>query len=169
MKRIAGATMPDHRKKELITVCENMGIWFGARVIGDLDGELQEKYALERKRSVMILVDRKRTVVTTDDPAPAAAYRDLKFLAAAINRFFKKKIGGVQTRFSPVLPDAPKARQKWLTRDLAAKILWRAWRSRKKTKREAEKALGRALAAVGAGVAERPRLSRTLFAGLDQA
>ena len=134
MKRIAGATMPDHRKKELITVCQNMGNWFGSRVIGDLDGDLQEKYASERKRSVMVLVDRKRTVVTTDEPAPAAAYRDLKFLAAAINRFFKKKIGGVQTRFSPVLPEAPKSRERWLTRDEAAKILWRAWRARKKTK-----------------------------------
>jgi integrase len=134
MKRIAGATMPDHRKKELITVCQNMGNWFGARVIGDLDGDLQERYAQERKRSGMVLIDRKRTVVTTDEPAPAAAYRDLKFLAAAVNRFFKKKIGGVQTRFSPVLPDAPQARERWLTRDEAAKILWRAWRARKKTK-----------------------------------
>ena len=38
IKRIASATMPDHRKKELITVCRNMGNWFGDRVIGSLDG-----------------------------------------------------------------------------------------------------------------------------------
>jgi integrase len=136
MKRIAGAVMPDHRKKELITLCENMGNWFGSRTIGDLNGDLQEEYARERKRWVMVLVDRKRTVVQTDEPAPIAAYRDLKILAAAVNRFFKNKVGGVQTRFSPVLPDAPKSRQKWLTRDEAAKILWRAWRARKRTKRD---------------------------------
>jgi integrase len=139
MKRIAGAVMPAHRKKELITLCENMGNWFGSHAIGDLNGDLQEKYARERKRWAMVLVDRKRTVVKTDEPAPIAAYRDLKILAAAINRFFKKKIGGVQTRFSPVLPDAPKARERWLTRDEAAKILWRAWRERKKTKNDGSK------------------------------
>jgi integrase len=139
MKRIAGAVMPDHRKKELITLCENMGNWFGSRTIGDLNGDLQERYARERKRSVMKLVDRKRVIVTTDEPAPIAAYRDLKILAAAINRFFKNKVGGVQTRFSPVLPDAPETRQRWLTRDEAAKILWRAWRARKKTKLDGSK------------------------------
>jgi len=131
MKRIAATAMPDHRKKELITVCENMGDWFGGREIGDLDGELQERYAAERKRYVMKKIDGKRIVVRTDEPAPIAAYRDLKMLAAAINRFFKKKVGGVWTRFSPVLPDAPKARERWLTRDEAAKAIMTAWRKRR--------------------------------------
>jgi integrase len=134
MKRIAGSVMSNHRKKELITLCENMGNWFGSRTIGDLNGDLQERYAQERKRSVMKLVDRKRTVVVTDEPAPIAAYRDLKILAAAINRFFKNKVGGVQTRFSPVLPDAPESRVRYLTRDEAAKLIWAAWRARKATK-----------------------------------
>jgi hypothetical protein len=39
MQRIAKADMPDWRKKELITVCQNMGNWFGDRVVGDLNGE----------------------------------------------------------------------------------------------------------------------------------
>ena len=111
MKRIAATAMPDHRKRELITVCENMGDWFGGREIGDLDGELQERYAAERKRYVMKKINGKRVVVKTDDPAPIAAYRDLKLLAAAINRFFKKKVGGVWTRFSPVLPEGPEVRR----------------------------------------------------------
>ena len=108
-----------------------MGDWFGGREIGDLDGELQERYAAERKRYVMKLIDGKRTVVKTDEPAPIAAYRDLKMLAAAINRFFKKKVGGVWTRFSPVLPDAPQARERWLSRDEAAKMIITAWRKRR--------------------------------------
>ena len=131
MKRIATTAMPDHRKKELITVCENIGDWFGGREIGDLDGDLQERYAAERRRYVMKKIDGKRTVVKTDEPAPIAAYRDLKMLAAAINRFFKKKVGGVWTRFSPVLPDAPQARERWLSRDEAANLIWTAWRKRR--------------------------------------
>jgi integrase len=135
MKRIASASrMPDERKKELITVCQNMGNWFGDRVVGDLDGELQERYASERKRLVMKKVNGVRISVVTDEPAPIAAYRDLKILAAAINRYLKKKVGGVQMRFRPVLPDAPEARERWLTRDEAAKILWLAWRDRKTSK-----------------------------------
>src|SRR5438067_2191092 len=46
MQRIvANATMPKNRKAELITVCDNMVAWFGERVVGDLDGDLQERYA----------------------------------------------------------------------------------------------------------------------------
>jgi integrase len=131
MQRIAKADMPDWRKKELITVCQNMGNWFGDRSVGDLDGELQERYASERRRFVMKKVNGVRTSVVTDEPAPIAAYRDLKLLAAAINRYLKKKVGGVQARFSPVLPDAPEARERWLTRDEAAGLIRAAWRLRR--------------------------------------
>jgi integrase len=134
MTRIAATTMPQDRKHELIVVCENMGIWFGNRAVGDLNGELQERYATERMRYVMKVLDGVRSAVVTDRPAPIAAYRDLKIMAAAINRFFKRKIGGVVTQFSPVLPDAPEARQRWLTRDEAARMIWAAWRARKATK-----------------------------------
>lgn len=131
MLRLADTNLPDHRKKELITVCENMGKWFGNRTVGDLDGDIQERYAAERTRYVMKKVNGKRISVATDQPAPIAAYRDLKILAAAVNRYLQKKIGGVQTRFTPVLPDGPKARQRWLDRDEAARMLMAAWRSRR--------------------------------------
>ena|SRR5712664_2085168 len=131
MRRIAKADMPAGRKNELITVLQNMGNWFGNKAIGDLTGELQERYAQERMRFVMKSIDGRRTVVRTDDPAPIAAYRDLKMLAAAINRYFKTKVGGLWTRFSPLLPDAPEARDRWLTRDEAAKLIRTAWRLRR--------------------------------------
>jgi integrase len=133
MQRIAKADMPDWRKKELISLCQNMGNWFGDRSVGDLDGELQERYASERRRFVMKKVNGVRTSVVTDEPAPIAAYRDLKILAAAINRYLKKKVGGVQARFSPVLPDAPEARERWLTRDEAARLIRFAWRQKRET------------------------------------
>jgi integrase len=116
MKRIANTAMPDWRKKELITVCANMANLFakiGAHRVGDLNGEVQERYAVERVYQ-------------------AAAWRDLKILSAAINRFLKRKVGGVQMRFSPVLPDAPLPRERWLTRDEAAKFIRIAWRMRRK-------------------------------------
>jgi integrase len=121
MKRIAGTAMPTHRKAELVTLLENMGSWFGERVVGDLNGDLQERYAQERLNWI------------TGAPAPIAAYRDLKMLAAAINRYLKRKIGGVQSRFSPVLPDAPESRERYLSRDEAAKLIRIAWRQRRES------------------------------------
>ena len=115
MKRIGASSMPEERKRELITVCQNMGNWFGHhRTVGDLDGDIQRLYAEQRG-------------------FPAAAYRDLKILAAAINRHIKNKVGGVQAKFRPVLPPPSKARERWLTRDEAAKLIWAAWRARQKS------------------------------------
>jgi integrase len=131
--RINKSSMPDDRKRELITVCQNMGNWFGNRTVGDLDGDLQEEYAAKRKAFVMKKVDGKRVVVMTDTPAPSAAYRDLKILAAAVNRHIKTKVGGVQAKFRPVLPAPSKARERWLTRSEAARMIWAAWRARQKS------------------------------------
>ncbi|HEY0850852.1 MAG TPA: tyrosine-type recombinase/integrase [Bradyrhizobium sp.] len=133
MKRIAKTAMPDWRKKELISLCQNMGNWFGHRAVGDLNGDLQERYANERCRYVIRKIDGERRVIRTNEHAPIAAYRDLKILAAAINRFLKRKVGGVQMRFSPVLPDPPEDRERWLTRSEAARLLWAAWRARQRS------------------------------------
>ena len=114
MQHFAKADMPASRKKQLITICQNMGNWFGDRVVGDLNGELQERYAIERVYQ-------------------PSAWRELKILAAAINRYLKKNVGGIQTRFSPVLPNAPEARERWLTRDEAAKLIRAAWRQKRET------------------------------------
>ena len=131
--RISKTSMPAERKRELITVCQNMGNWFSGRVVGDLDGDLQEDYAKQRMRHLMKLVAGVRTVIITDQPAPIAAYRDLKILAAAINRHIKHKVGGVQAKFSPVLPPGSQARERVLTRDEAARMIWAAWRARQKS------------------------------------
>jgi integrase len=109
MRRIAETEMSDEKKKELINALRRIGNWFGNRVVGDLNGELQERYVVERIY-------------------PAAAWRDLKLLSAAINRYLKRIVGGVQVRFSPVLPQAPEARERWLTRQEAAKLIRVAWR-----------------------------------------
>ena len=48
MRRIAKTGRPDARKRELINELSRIGNWFGNRVVGDLNGELQERYAVER-------------------------------------------------------------------------------------------------------------------------
>jgi integrase len=115
MTRVTASAMPAFRKRELINVCENMGEWFGDRTVGELDGDLQRAYAEQRG-------------------FPAAAYRDLKILAAAINRHIKNKVGGVHAKFRPVLPAPSKPRERWLTRDEAARLIWAAWRMRQQSR-----------------------------------
>ena len=133
MRRLAASNLDDDRKAELITVCENMVKWFGTRTIGELDGALQGRYAAERMTFITKkLTDGQRVRIKTDKPAPIAAYRDLKILAAAINRFLKQKLGGIQSRFSPVLPAGPVARVRFLEREEMARLIWAAWRKRKK-------------------------------------
>jgi integrase len=39
----------------------------------------------------------------------------------------------VQAKFRPVLPAASKPRERWLTRDEAARMIWAAWRARQKS------------------------------------
>lgn len=133
VKYIADTGMPDNRKQEFIAACGRVGEWFGNRSVGDLDGKIQKRYAQERRRYVMKKVDGKRIAVATDQLAPIAAYRDLKILAAAVNRYLKSEIGGVQTKFTPVLPAAPEARIRWLDRNEAAQMIWSAWRARHST------------------------------------
>lgn len=112
IKRIAKTDMPDARKRELISALQRIANWFGTRLVGDLTGALQEQYAVERLFQ-------------------AAAWRDLKLLSAAINRYLKRTVGGVQSRFSPVLPEAPQPRERWLTRQEAAALIRAAWRQRR--------------------------------------
>lgn len=119
MKRITTLDdMPNHRKRELVAVCERVGNWFGKRYIrfvGELSGKIQRLYIAERG-------------------APSAATRDLKILAAAINRNVTEEMGGAQTKFRPAVKANSDPRERWLTRDEAAKMIWAAWRARKGVK-----------------------------------
>ena len=109
-------TRPDAEKpiadpKALITRMLNLGNFFGERTIGELNGKLQRSYVEQRG-------------------SQSAARRELEDLAAAINHHTREMVGGVQTLFRPVLPDAPAARDRWLTRSEAARLIWAAWRKR---------------------------------------
>lgn len=99
------------RPKAGLAMIENLNEFFGDRVIGALNGALQREFAKQRG-------------------SQSAARRELETLAAAINYHIKEMVGGVETRFRPVLPDAPAARERCLTRSEAARLIWAAWRKR---------------------------------------
>ena len=104
---------PIARPKALIAMCLNLGNFFGERTIGELNGALQREFAKQRG-------------------SPSAARRELETLAAAINYHIKDIVGGVHTLFRPTLPNAPAARERWLTRSEAARLIWAAWRRHEK-------------------------------------
>jgi integrase len=99
------------RPKAGIAMIENLGGFFGERTIGDLNGSLQRAYAKQRG-------------------SQSAARRELETLAAAVNYHIKDMVGGVQTLFRPVLPDASPARDRWLTEKEAIRLIRAAWRKR---------------------------------------
>jgi integrase len=102
------------RQKEDRTIARRLIEFFGLYTVGELTGELQEAYAEQRG-------------------SQSSARRELSFLAAAINSYNKKK-GGMNLKFSPVLPEAAPARERWLTRQEAARLLKAAWRARQKNR-----------------------------------
>ncbi|MCC8967906.1 tyrosine-type recombinase/integrase [Bradyrhizobium sp. Pear76] len=85
--------------------------FFGNDTVGQLNGQRQREFARQRG-------------------SQSAARRELETLAAAINYHIRDMVGGVQMLFRPVLPDAAPARERWLTRDEAARLIWAAWRKR---------------------------------------
>jgi len=99
------------RPRAGIAMVEKLGGFFGERIIGQLNGALQREYAKQRG-------------------SQSSARRELEVLSAAINYHVKDMVGGVQTLFRPTLPDAAPARERWLTRSEAARLIWAAWRKR---------------------------------------
>jgi integrase len=99
------------RPKAGIAMVENLGEFFGEDTIGKLNGQRQREYAKQRG-------------------SQSSARRELEVLSAAINYHIRDMVGGVQTMFRPVLPDASPPRQRWLTRSEAARLIWAAWRKR---------------------------------------
>jgi integrase len=103
------------RPKAIKKRLDDLNEFFGSYCVGDLDGDLQRKYADQRGSS-------------------SAARRDLGDLAAAINFYNTDKVGGMNIMFHAVLPPAPDPRDVWLTRDQAAHLIRTAWRARRRNR-----------------------------------
>jgi integrase len=88
-------------------------LWFGDRSIGDINGKLCRDYA-------------------DAHGGGASARRQLEDLRASINHYHSE--GYCTSAPAIVLPPKPEARQRWLDRSEAAKLLWAAWRMRQSWK-----------------------------------
>jgi hypothetical protein len=99
---------PGHaRPKETFHRITTLLSFFGDKVLSDINGQLCRAYA-----------DRRQAVV--------AARRELEDLRAAINHH--RREGLCSAIVEVVLPDAPAPRERWLTRDEAARLIRAAWR-----------------------------------------
>lgn len=66
----------------------------------------------------------------------SAARRDLEDLRAAINHAFKETV--IDRPVPVTLPEKADPRERWLTREEAAKLVWTAWRARRRNGKTGE-------------------------------
>lgn len=86
----------------------SLGSWWGDRRVSDIAAGSCRDYARDR--------------------LPAAARRDLEVLRAAL-RYYHKERASLGVLPSVALPPKPQARDRWLTRGEAARLLWAARRT----------------------------------------
>jgi len=104
----ASQAVPAHAKpQETIARLSVVLEWFGERTLGEITGQLCRDFAAANGNG-------------------AAARRQLEDLRSALNYY--RKEGYVTSAPAITLPAKPEARQRWLTRDEAAALLWAAWR-----------------------------------------
>ncbi|WP_164936909.1 tyrosine-type recombinase/integrase [Bradyrhizobium vignae] len=104
-------TIPDIRKfKKRI---ERLNDWWGAKMLGEVNGEACRSYAKKRAKR-------------------GGARRDLEDLRAAIGLHAAEGYHREIVKIS--LPEKGQPRDKWLTRSDAAKLIWTCWRYREMQK-----------------------------------
>lgn len=118
---------PKHaRPKETAARLEHIIRFFGDYAVDQINGDLCRKYANQRVTS-------------------AAARRELEDLRAAFQHY--RKEGYCTSAPAVVLPEKPQARERWLTRSEAARLLWAAWRMKQTWKgQESDRRTGRHIA-----------------------
>jgi len=103
---------PGHaRPAETAARLRRLLAFFGANMLDDVTGALCRRYAAERS-------------------SPRIARRELEDLRAAVNHFHRE--GHVREVIKVVLPARGRARERWLTRSEAARLVLAAWRHRER-------------------------------------
>lgn len=117
-----GHSAPAETASRLTTILA----FFGEMTVGQINGRLC------------------RDFVATQT-SQAAARRKLEDLRSALNHY--RREGYCTSVPAIVLPPKPKARERWLTRDEAARLIWAAWRMRQTWKGvESDRRTGRHIA-----------------------
>lgn len=133
-------TIPDIRKfKKRI---ERLNEWWGAKMLGEVNGEACRSYAKKRGKR-------------------GGARRDLEDLRAAIGHHAAEGYHREIVKVS--LPEKGQPRDKWLTRSDAAKLVWTCWRYR-----EMQKGSRRPMDDVKVATSKRPlrHLARFILLGI---
>jgi integrase len=96
-------------EKSVLYDIKNLTAWWGAMLVTEINSARCKGYVRHRGSTVM-------------------ARRELAFLNAALTHWHREH-GPLKIKPAVVLPDAPAARSKWMTRGQAAKFLWAARRT----------------------------------------
>jgi len=113
----------DETKQRILT----LDAWWGDRTLADVTGANCRAYVAHRTSQPW----KSAKPEETGRPArnvTAGARRELEDLRAAINHH--RREGLCSEVVSVVLPPRPLARERWLTRPEAARLLWAAWRAK---------------------------------------
>ena len=135
--------------------------FWGDKTLDEVTGQTCRAYVdfrvkADRTRRAALVAKREKkaeqTSIAVSRDASGGAKRDLEDLRAAINHHAREGLHRGSVRVA--LPKRGKPRQRWLTRDEAAKLLWVCWRHREHQE--------------GAGTKKRPlrHLVRFLLIGL---
>ena len=110
------------RVSELHMRIRKLAEFWQVRTLDEVNGRSCREYVRWRTAQPI-------TAYTKSKPklvSPGAARRELEDLRAAIN--YHRKEGLCAEVVTVVLPKRPVARERWLTRSEAAKLIWAAWR-----------------------------------------
>lgn len=122
---------PRHaREDETKQRVSQLADWWGTRTLSEINGPTCRAYAAWRTgqawKSAKAGSPAARKVST------AAARRELEDLRAALRHHHRE--GLCSEAVQVVLPEKPMARERWLTRSEAARLIWAAWRYRETQK-----------------------------------
>jgi integrase len=114
----------DETKQRVLT----LDAWWADKTLAQVNGANCRAYVEHRTRQPWKSAKPGRTGVQPRMVTPAAARRELEDMRAAINHH--RREGLCSEIVSVVLPPRADARDRWLTRGEAARLLWAAWRAR---------------------------------------
>jgi integrase len=131
----------DETKQRVLT----LDAWWAEKTLAEVNGTNCRAYVEHRTRQAWKAARPEKTGTAPRMVTAAAARRELEDLRAAINHH--RREGLCSEIVSVVLPPRVDARERWLTRSEAARLLWAAWRARQVMRDKATmRAVGRHVA-----------------------